>query len=83
MLGTFTGKKLGDYQTYADMRRTVNGTDRAALIAGYATLFESALKKAGFGTPSKVTPAPKPTRNHTDIIADLRRLADELETLEN
>ena len=41
--GWFTGKKLADYQTYKDMRRVVNGTDRDDLIAGYAVNFEKAL----------------------------------------
>lgn len=41
--GWFTGKKLADYPDYENMRRVVNGTDRAALIAGYARTFEKAL----------------------------------------
>lgn len=41
MLGTFTGKKLGDYfnpttDDWVNARRVVNGTDKANLIAGYA-----------------------------------------------
>ncbi len=48
MKGTFTGRGLGDYingsQTdFHNARRTVNGTDRAGLIAGYAQNFMSAL----------------------------------------
>lgn len=46
--GTFTGKKLSDYSTYAGMRRVVNGTDRSALIAEYATTFEKALDQSGY-----------------------------------
>jgi len=42
--GWFTGKKLSDYDSYENMRRVVNGTDRAELIAGYAKNFERALK---------------------------------------
>ena len=42
--GWFTGKKMSDFKTYADMRRVVNGTDRAAQIARYATSFEIALQ---------------------------------------
>jgi predicted chitinase len=49
--GWFTGKKLADYQTYIDMRRVVNGTDRAADIAGHAIHFERALIEAE-ATPS-------------------------------
>lgn len=46
--GIFTGRKLGGYITrtttdYRGARRIVNGTDRAALIAGYAKRFEQAL----------------------------------------
>jgi hypothetical protein len=44
--GWYTGKKLADYQTYEDMRRVVNGTDRAADIASYAIQFERALIEA-------------------------------------
>lgn len=42
--GAFTGKKLADYKAYEDMRRVVNGTDKAALIAGYARKFQKALE---------------------------------------
>ena len=41
--GWFTGKKMGDYNNYIDMRRVVNGTDRAKDIAKYAEDFEHAL----------------------------------------
>jgi len=49
--GIFTGAKLDHYlsaqQTdYRNARRIVNGTDRAALIAGYARVFQSALEAA-------------------------------------
>ncbi len=43
MLGTFTGKKLGDYASFRDMRRVINGTDRAGDIALYADRFLAAL----------------------------------------
>jgi len=47
--GRFTGKKLADYispdrQDYEDARAIVNGTDKAATIAGYAVKFLAALK---------------------------------------
>jgi hypothetical protein len=42
--GWFTGKKLSDYKRYMDMRRVVNGMDKAADIAGYAAWFEHALR---------------------------------------
>jgi len=41
--GWFTGKKMADFASYRDMRRVVNGTDKADLIAGYAEAFEAAL----------------------------------------
>lgn len=41
--GWFTGKKMADYNDYVDMRRVVNGTDKASVIAGYAKAFEKAL----------------------------------------
>lgn len=43
MEGWFTGKKLGDYADFKQMRRVVNGTDRAADIARYADAFLAAL----------------------------------------
>jgi len=57
MLGTFTGKKLPDYigngkVDYESARRTVNGTDRADLIAGYANVFDKALVLAHYDKPS-------------------------------
>jgi len=49
--GAFTGKKLGDYINaktvdYAGARRIVNGTNKAALIAGYARAWASILNRA-------------------------------------
>lgn len=41
--GWFTGKKFSDYKDYVGMRRIINGTDKAELIAGYAEVFEKAL----------------------------------------
>lgn len=47
--GTFTGRKLSDYvnSTKCDFigaRKVINGTDKAALIAGYAEKFKEALE---------------------------------------
>jgi hypothetical protein len=50
--GWFTGRSLAESTSYADMRRIVNGSDKAELIAGYARDFEAALKA--------IPPAPKP-----------------------
>lgn len=59
MKGWFTGKKLSDYSDFSDMRRVVNGTDRAALIAGYAEKFLTALPLA----PAKPAPSTAPPPN--------------------
>ena len=50
--GDFTAYSLEDFIAgarcdYVAARRTVNGTDQAAAIAGYATAFETALVAAG------------------------------------
>ncbi|AWC25440.1 hypothetical protein CO731_04937 [Aminobacter sp. MSH1] len=68
--GMFTGKKLDDYihgdkVDYVGARRIVNGTDRAADLAGYAKTFETALRAAGYigQAPKTLTiPEPKPAR---------------------
>lgn len=51
--GWFTGKKLSDYTEFRDMRRVVNGTDRADTIAGHANAFQRALEALG---PENLTP---------------------------
>ena len=65
--GWFTGKKLSDCTTYIEMRKIVNGTDKAALIASYAETFEKALATINLVpivpdvpvTPSIPAPLPK------------------------
>jgi hypothetical protein len=42
--GWFTGRKLSSYTDFVDMRRIINGTDRAALVASYARVFLPALQ---------------------------------------
>lgn len=55
--GWFTGKKFADYlptgdwgsaRQFAQARRIINGTDKAALIAGYAIEFQRALAAGGW-----------------------------------
>lgn len=51
--GWFTGKKLGDFLTndaadFVGARRIINGTDKAAKIAGYAETFRAALIAGGW-----------------------------------
>lgn len=55
--GWFTGKRMADFDSYANMRRVVNGMDRADLIAGYAEKFEAALKQLPAVTAKPVEPA--------------------------
>lgn len=66
MLGTFTGKGLPDYINtrtcdFTNARRTVNGTDKAETIAGYARDFLRALEAAG------TAPAPVPIPPPPDV----------------
>ena len=65
MLGTFTGKGLGDYISadkvdFKNARRVVNGTDKAAQIAAIAKQFVAALEqsRAADIKPEKVAPPP-------------------------
>lgn len=53
-VGLFTGKRLSDYLPAdpVNARRVINGTDKAALIAGYAKSFEAALREAGYAASS-------------------------------
>lgn len=49
--GWYTGKKLRDYFTaslcdWVNARRIINGLDKAQLIAGYAKLFNAAMRDA-------------------------------------
>lgn len=61
--GTFTGKRLSQYSAYIDMRRVVNGTDRADDIAEYAIDYEDALRKANYGLKAPETkPVIEPTK---------------------
>lgn len=53
--GWFTGKKLGDYSNFKDMRRVINGTDKAAQIAAIADGFLAALTSRA-AEPVKETP---------------------------
>lgn len=46
--GWFTGKTMDEYDTFEGMRRVVNGTDKAALIAGYAEEYLAEMPKRGF-----------------------------------
>lgn len=72
--GWFTGRDLSDFvdefdeaaeedlREFVEARRIVNGTDKAALIGGYAIAFEQALREAGYQANATVAadPAPRP-----------------------
>jgi len=64
--GWFTGKSLKNYITlsnsdFAGARRIINGTDKAALIAGYATQYDALLKAEGYGAAPAPGAVPEPT----------------------
>lgn len=72
MEGWWTGKRLDRYVTlkksdFYNARRTVNGTDRAKLIAGYARQYDALLKAEGYGEEGPAVqspvPNPKPIKN--------------------
>ena len=60
--GIFTGKCLADYLPgdYTGARRVVNGTDRAALIGGYARRFEDALSLSRWGEATEIPKITQP-----------------------
>lgn len=70
--GVFTGKKLSDYisdtgKDYKGARKIINGTDKAAMIAGYAVAFEKILRDSK--TSSTARPATNPD-HHTDTTTE-------------
>lgn len=56
--GWFTGVQMAHCKTFKTMRSTVNGTDKADLIAGYAETFLTALAAAPATAAPPVTTAP-------------------------
>jgi hypothetical protein len=75
--GLFTGKKLSDYITasktdYVNARKIINGTDKAALIAGYAKQFEQILRDSATDTAND-----DPTAN---IGTDTNKKSDDTAT---
>lgn len=75
--GDFTGKSMekflaGDAHDFVGARAVVNGTDRAALIAGYAESFLAALTAAGWsaaGWRGDVAPVEPPSPAPTEDTA--------------
>jgi putative chitinase len=68
--GLFTGKKLSDYSDFVSMRRIINGTDRAELIASYAVEFEK-LVPTLVASQSLSTPTQIPTTTSAPGKGDL------------
>lgn len=73
--GLFTGKKISAYvndkknefKDYWQGRRTINGTDKAELIAGYCVIFESILLLSATGEEKKIS-EPQVTEQPSEII---------------
>lgn len=70
LLGTFTGRKLGDYINdqacdFKNARRVVNGVDQAEKIEGDAEAFLKALRAAKYAPRAPKTPSPAPKAPET------------------
>lgn len=72
--GIYTGKKLGDYNLpaqYKEARAIINGDveTNGEKIAGYARLFEAALRKAGYASTGPAQPLPAEPAQPVDPAA--------------
>ena len=65
MTNGWFGTKLGN-QSYVEMRKAVNGTDRAEMIAAYAEKFEQALSDG-----QQPAPAPVKRKNLLEILIEI------------
>lgn len=74
--GWFTGVALSKCATYQSMRKVVNGTDKAELIAGYAYAFEEALAAQDRVPVPVPKPAPVPPPPDIQAPDPLPPLAD-------
>jgi len=77
--GWFTTRKLSDYITlyksdFKGARRIINGTDKAALIAGYAEQYDALLKAEGYGSNPPETQPETPTGFWAFLIAIIAKL---------
>ena len=74
--GMFTGRRLSDYINskkcdFTNARRVVNGTDRAALIAGHARSFKTALEAAASAPAAEYDAVDEPKeKGFFDEISD-------------
>lgn len=79
--GLFTGRKLSHYINekkcdYVNARRIVNAMDKAALIAGYAKVFEGALEEA----PELNGTEPTPTADSEPVVTTEKVITKTTET---
>lgn len=76
--GWFTGKSLSDFRErdYVGMRRIVNGTDRANMIAGYAATFERALEADRDAPAEAVAPAAPKASPVAALIAAILKVLE-------
>jgi predicted chitinase len=63
--GLFTDKKMADFDSFKDMRRVVNGTDKAETISDYAYKFLEAIQQLSSAAPEPPKPIPAPTAPET------------------
>lgn len=77
--GWFTGKAMDDYTSFKDMRRVVNGTDKADLIAEYAERFEKALAAQEASVLPPAVEVPPGYVSKAEMAAIFREIADRLD----
>lgn len=68
--GRFTGKKVSDFSDYKSMRATVNadGQLNGATVAGYAEMYERALRDAGYGKSTLASPGVPETAAAAPVV---------------
>lgn len=83
--GLFTGKKISDYigpagTDWVNARRTVNGLDKAELIAGYARTFHGILKHAVTAAEPAIGPVDiSEADRYAALVAAVRKAIAELD----
>lgn len=76
--GLFTGKSLGDYTDYQNMRRVINGVDKAREISDDAIYFEQILRGC---EETLVVPATSILPEDEDILKELDHIAEHIRLL--
>lgn len=84
--GLYTGKKVSDYLTptkcdYLNLRRVINGLDRAQEIAANARVFEKALRGPQTREAPAPTPTPRPELPPTEPRPGVELIAEAVELL--